>query len=172
MRKVCSLRRENEPMMEPFENPEPEKPGVAVRPDFAVVVFGLPAFIIFLVTVVQSATLLEYLAGFSWSGSLLLVAIRGYLNEEKDAFAPIRNVNANAMPIVFAVVATVAFLESENTPGIFLAVLAFGWTLAAPAWQRMWESKPARMIGDLFSLVQAIAMIALIGYLVWSWLSP
>ena len=151
-----------------MENPNPEDK--RVRPEFAAVVFGLPAAIILLATIIAPATPYEYLAGFTWAGSLFVLAIRGFRNEERNAFAPVENKNANLAPILLGIFGFVALLESESVPGVFLLVLAVVWTFAAPSWRPLWKSKPVRYLGGIFEIVQAILLIAAIAMLVWSWL--
>ena len=149
---------------------DPNSEDRRVRPAFAAVVFGLPAVIVFLVTVVGPATHYEYLAGFAWASSLLVLAVRGFRNEERNAFAPVESNNANLAPILLGIFGVAAFLESEETPGIFLLLLAVAWTFAAPSWRPLWKSKPVLFIGGVFEIVQAIVLIAVIVLLVWSWI--
>ncbi|MBT8079372.1 MAG: hypothetical protein KJO31_12405 [Gammaproteobacteria bacterium] len=151
-----------------MENPKPEDR--RVRPEFAAVVFGVPAAIILFDTVIGPASLYEYLAGFAWAGSLFALAIRGFWNEERNAFAPVENNSANLAPVLLAIFGIVALLESERVPGVFLLVLAVAWTFAAPSWRPLWKSKPVRFIGGFVEIVQAIVLIAVIAMLVWSWL--
>ncbi len=144
---------------------EPEPRDNRVRPEFAAVVFGLPAAIILLVTVIGPASLYEYLAGIAWAGSLFALALRGFWDEERNAFAPIESRNANLAPVLLALFGVVALLESERVPGVFLLVLAVVWTFAAPSWQPLWKSKPVRFLGSIAHIIQALIFLALL--LVW-----
>ncbi|MEQ9563921.1 MAG: hypothetical protein RLN69_15480, partial [Woeseiaceae bacterium] len=128
-----------------MQNPDPEN--WRVRPEFAAVVFGIPAAIVFLVTIIGPATAYEYLAGFAWAGSLCALAIRGFWNEERNAFAPVENKNANLAPVLLGIFGIAALVESERAPGVMLLALAAAWTLAAPLWRPLWKSKPLRFIG-------------------------
>ena len=133
-------------------------------------VFGLPAAIILLVTVVGPASFHEVLAGTAWAASLSILALRGFWNEERNAFAPVENRSTDLAPVLLAIFGVVALLDSERVPGVFLMVLAVAWTFAAPSWRPLWKSKAMRFVGNAFQIVHAVVVIAVIVVLIWSWI--
>ncbi len=149
---------------------EPNSDYDRVRPGFAAVVFGLPAVFVFLGTVISASSLYGYLAGVAWAGSLLYLAIRGFLSEEDNAFAPFENTNANLAPPLLMVFGILAWTESHEAPGNMLIVLGVLWTFAAPWWRPLWKSKPMRLLGDLFALARVILVVAILAGVVWSWI--
>lgn len=152
-----------------MRKPNPED--TRVRPEFAAAVFGSLAAIILLFTLTGPASLYKYVAGFAWTGSLLALAIRGFLNEERNAFAPVEDTTTNMVPVLLAATGLLALLESERAPGVLLLVLAVGWTFAAPSWRPLWGSKPIRFVGNVSQIVQGLLTLAAIATLIWSWLA-
>lgn len=150
----------------------PESRDLRVRPEFAVVVFGLPGAVCFWVTAKVSTTPYEYLTGFSWALSFLLLAGRGFRNEQRDAFAPVTLAATNWAPALLGLASLGAIQRSEPVPEVLLPVLAVAWTVAAPWWRRQWQAfartAVARYLVNTLAIVDGLAAIALLAVIAWA----
>jgi len=141
-----------------------------VRPEFAAVVFGGTGLVVLLAGIGQVDTLYEYLALAAWCGSCFFVAVRGFWAEGRDAFAEFHS-SVSLVPPLLALTGIVAWAGGEDLPGLFLILVGVFWTAASPVWRRLWSSRPVRIIGDAISVLYLVIVIAIIGAIIYAWLT-